>query len=234
MQLLSKNKLGKYFIYAIGEIFLVVIGILIALWINNWNNESIAKKEEEKSYLNIKQQVVDDRKEVVKVKDLNNYYYSIYDYATKIIIAQDRTKVDSLALFAMGLSRYSDFNRNGKIYETLVNSGELQLLENTDITSAIQQLETTYIYVNKLEDMHWELIMTELSPELKGVINYANLQTLQPEKLYSIELQNIFFEIMGLCKMKDTDYGAALNDIDTIVGFIDKELNSSGFEQLNQ
>lgn len=234
MQLLSKNKLGKYFIYAIGEIFLVVIGILIALWINNCNNESIAKKEEGKSYLNSKQQVVDDRKEVVKVKDLNYYYSSIYDYATKIIIAQDRTKVDSLALFAMGLSRYSDFNRNGKIYETLVNSGELQLLENTDITSAIQQLETTYIYVNKLEDMHWELIMTELAPELKGVINYANLQILQPETLYSIELQNIFFEIMGLCKMKDTVYGAALNDIDTIVGLIDKELNSSEFEQLNQ
>jgi hypothetical protein len=38
-KLLSENKFSKYFIYAIGEIVLVVIGILIALQINNWNEE---------------------------------------------------------------------------------------------------------------------------------------------------------------------------------------------------
>jgi hypothetical protein len=36
--LLEQNKMGKYFKYAIGEILLVVIGILIALSINNWND----------------------------------------------------------------------------------------------------------------------------------------------------------------------------------------------------
>lgn len=43
-QLLTENKSSKYLIYAIGEIILVVIGILIALSINNWN-ESRKKKE---------------------------------------------------------------------------------------------------------------------------------------------------------------------------------------------
>ena len=37
--LLIENKTGKYLKYAIGEIFLVVIGILIALQINNWNED---------------------------------------------------------------------------------------------------------------------------------------------------------------------------------------------------
>ena len=37
--LLSKGKTGKYLKYAIGEIILVVIGILIALQINNWNED---------------------------------------------------------------------------------------------------------------------------------------------------------------------------------------------------
>ena len=40
-----ENKTGKYFKYAIGEIILVVIGILIALSINNWNEENKEKKE---------------------------------------------------------------------------------------------------------------------------------------------------------------------------------------------
>ena len=45
-RLLTENKFSKYLIYAIGEIILVVIGILIALQINNWNeNKVLAKKE---------------------------------------------------------------------------------------------------------------------------------------------------------------------------------------------
>ena len=44
--LLSENKTGKYFKYAIGEIILVVIGILIALQINNWNQDRINDKKE--------------------------------------------------------------------------------------------------------------------------------------------------------------------------------------------
>ncbi|MFT5762099.1 MAG: hypothetical protein ACI8WA_001223 [Polaribacter sp.] len=43
--LLMENKTGKYFKYAIGEIVLVVIGILIALQINNWNTERIQNIE---------------------------------------------------------------------------------------------------------------------------------------------------------------------------------------------
>jgi len=46
--LMEKNKTGKYFKYAIGEIVLVVIGILIALQINNWNTtqKDIAKEQQ--------------------------------------------------------------------------------------------------------------------------------------------------------------------------------------------
>jgi len=48
--LLMENKTRKYFRYAIGEIVLVVIGILIALQINNWNDERKAENEIKKFY----------------------------------------------------------------------------------------------------------------------------------------------------------------------------------------
>jgi hypothetical protein len=48
--LINENKMGKYFKYAIGEVVLVVIGILIALQINNWNIETI-EANKEKTYL---------------------------------------------------------------------------------------------------------------------------------------------------------------------------------------
>ncbi|MDT0538706.1 DUF6090 family protein [Croceitalea sp. P059] len=48
--LLLENKTGKYFKYAIGEIVLVVIGILIALQINNWNQNRINNLEEQRIF----------------------------------------------------------------------------------------------------------------------------------------------------------------------------------------
>ena len=114
-ELLVKNKFSKYLLYAIGEIILVVIGILIALQINNWNIGRIEKEDEKKSYINIKRQVLDNKSELIKVKDFNTYYSKAYEYGNRIIKAQDRTKTDSLVLITMGLSQYSDFHSSGKI-----------------------------------------------------------------------------------------------------------------------
>ena len=60
-----ENKTGKYFKYAVGEIILVVIGILIALSINNWNeNRKLVIKEKE-TYKNI----ITDLKILLFLKD---------------------------------------------------------------------------------------------------------------------------------------------------------------------
>ena len=67
-QLFTNNKFSKYLLYAIGEIVLVVIGILIALQINNWNNQKLLNKAEVKSYQNIKRQIIEDKSELTQVK----------------------------------------------------------------------------------------------------------------------------------------------------------------------
>jgi hypothetical protein len=229
--LLTDNKFNKYLVYAIGEIFLVVIGIMIALQINNWNNKRIEREEEEKSYLNIQRQITDDKNALLEVVGHNNFYAGTYQYGVKLIMTGNRSKIDSLALVAMGLSQFSDFHNSGNIYQTLVNSGGLKMLKNSKITSAIQKLETTYILANKLENIHWELIINELSPEMKGVINYATVKAVKPDKLYSVEIQNIFIEVIELSKIKNAVYEQALVEIDSITRLINEELNITTFSQ---
>lgn len=53
-KLLSENKFSKYFKYAIGEIVLVVVGILIALQINNWNQQRLKSNQEYKLLLELR------------------------------------------------------------------------------------------------------------------------------------------------------------------------------------
>jgi uncharacterized membrane-anchored protein YhcB (DUF1043 family) len=224
-QLFTNNKFSKYLLYAMGEIVLVVIGILIALQINTWNNQKLLNKAEVKSYQNIKRQIIEDKTELTQVKGFNNYFKKSSELANKIIEAQDYNKADSLALMAMGLSLYTDFHSSGHIYETLVNSGDIKLLKNSEIPSKLQKLEMTYINVNNLEDIHWEIIINELSPLLRGVINYNTKKPVQPKKLYDVEMQNYFIESIYLTIRKDSVYTKALREIDTIITMIDNELN---------
>jgi uncharacterized membrane-anchored protein YhcB (DUF1043 family) len=224
-QLFTNNKFSKYLLYAMGEIVLVVIGILIALQINTWNNQKLLNKAEVKSYQNIKRQIIEDKTELTQVKGFNNYFKKSSELANKIIEAQDYNKADSLALMAMGLSLYTDFHSSGHIYETLVNSGDIKLLKNSEIPSKLQKLEMTYINVNNLEDIHWEIIINELSPLLRGVINYNTKKPVQPKKLYEVEMQNYFIESIYLTIRKDSIYTKALREIDTIITMIDNELN---------
>ena len=64
--LIQENKMGKYFKYAIGEILLVVIGILIALQINNWTEQNTIHKTQEKHLRAIKNEIINNLKSLKK------------------------------------------------------------------------------------------------------------------------------------------------------------------------
>jgi hypothetical protein len=65
---MEKNKTGKYLKYAIGEIILVVIGILIALAINNWNSERNEKLKYQKRLANVVQNIKSDSIQLQQLK----------------------------------------------------------------------------------------------------------------------------------------------------------------------
>lgn len=223
--LFVNNKFSTYLIYAIGEIFLIVLGILIALQIDNWNTEKINRLDALKTYRNIRSQIQEDQKELLEVIDFNNHFTDQYEKANRFILANNRRAIDTLAYISMTLSQFSDFQSSANIYETLVNSGDIKLLKNDSITGNLQKLETRYNLINRLEDIHWELITSEVSPELREVINYTTFEIIQPDKLYSVALQNIFFECINLMKIKDVVYTQATDEIDRIIELIEIELN---------
>jgi hypothetical protein len=226
-KLFVDNKFTKYIFYAIGEIFLIVLGILIALQINNWNTERINRQQELKVYQNIRHQVSDDLDALTEVIKFNNHFTDLFEKANQYILTNNRTAIDTLAYYAMLLSQFSDFHRSANIYETLVNSGDIKLLKNDSITRDLQKLEMTYNFINRLEDIHWELIISEISPEFRGVVNYTTFEIIKPDKLYSVGLQNIFFECINLMKIKDAVYIQAVDIIEEIIETIDKEQTSN-------
>ncbi len=85
--LLSENKTGKYLKYAIGEIFLVVIGILIALQINNWNEQRKARIQEHAVLRNFIQDLKADSlsfsRNFKTLTDINYLHKELYEIGVK-------------------------------------------------------------------------------------------------------------------------------------------------------
>ena len=178
-KLIGGSSTLKYLKYAIGEIFLVVIGILIALQINIWRTERELLKEETKIYKNIKQQLMDDKVELAQVKGMNDYFYNVYDFANKVIESKDYEQQDALARAITALAIDINFHKSANIYETLLASGDLKLMNNDTIPSELQKLEMIYNSTNRLEEKHWETITTNFGAEMRGLIN---INTFEPGK----------------------------------------------------
>lgn len=118
--LLSENKFGKYLIYATGEILIVLIGILIAIQINNWNE----RQKNEKKIVSFLQEIkknlteeIDESKSVIE-------FYNGRDSLLRLVVA-NKIKRQDFASFrahcpqiAIMTWSYIDINRNA--YNNLI------------------------------------------------------------------------------------------------------------------
>ena len=223
--LLTENKTGKYLKYAFGEIVLVVIGILIALQINNWNEGRNLRQAERKYYENIGRQLREDLILLENNIDFNQRYAGQYEYALGQLGANDRSHLDSLGRIAINLLEFSDFHQESNIYAALVSSGEIRLLNNQDIVNGLQRLEETYIYLNRLESAHFDIIK-EIYPDLEKIVRFRPVRVEQAEALYDYKFQNHFVIVLDIMTEKDDIYKQAVRGIENILGLIDAELAS--------
>ena len=81
-QLLQEHRISKYLLYAIGEIILVVIGILIALQINNWNEDRIKSNKETIVLANIHKEFKENKKQLDSIIGQHQY---VFQNCTKVI-----------------------------------------------------------------------------------------------------------------------------------------------------
>ena len=225
-RVLRDRKVGRYLLYAIGEILLVVIGILIALQVDTWNKERLEREEAIRFYKNTRQQLVEDRGNIEGQILYNNQFRESFEYAIELIGQDAREHRDSLVISAGKLMDYSDFDRTGNIYETIVNSGDVRLIQNEEINNRLRRLEETYLYVNRMETIHYDVIM-QMAPTMATTINFATRKIADEDALYSVQFQNLFALALRIIGEKDMVYHRALDEIDALLELIDGELEKA-------
>ncbi|SDH71965.1 hypothetical protein SAMN04489796_1043 [Winogradskyella thalassocola] len=141
--MLNENKLSKYLLYAIGEIVLVVIGILIALWLNNLNTISQNKEKGDIMLLEIRENLISDTLLIHEISTFNAEKSS--DISKFMQIAAQKKVSPELGekmffLLSEGkLFTNASFTPNSTGYKTLTNSGNIEIIANTELRNQLTQ-----------------------------------------------------------------------------------------------
>ena len=171
--LLIENKTGKYLKYAIGEIVLVVIGILIALQINNWNENQKLESRAQDYYTQLLDDLNNDiisTQSIIKEfsnqqKEYNNYISSYDKKGLTPIKAYGQ--VSKLALI------YSPITFNTNTIESLQNSGDVGLIPSHIRNKLMNLRRLQNLTIRRFEDTSRG--SQEITQKLSGLLGATTL-----------------------------------------------------------
>lgn len=136
--LLSEGKTGKYLKYAVGEIVLVVIGILIALQINNWNQYKKDRKLEKQYYCRLLEDVKQDLINYNNSVDLLNEKIKVNNTLIQRLL-DDSISLDSITPFILKSIKYSirGTSATTDAFEDIKSSGNLNIIKDVSIKNEL-------------------------------------------------------------------------------------------------
>lgn len=132
--LIMENQMGKYFKYAIGEIILVMIGILLALQVNDWNTKRLLQSKEQVYLKQIRISLNNDLERIKEVKEFNALKTSKID-STFIVLEQSNPEryVPAIADYMLVMNEFDVFEPNAIAFDNMIASENIDLITNMDL-----------------------------------------------------------------------------------------------------
>ncbi|WP_146198587.1 DUF6090 family protein [Rhodohalobacter mucosus] len=185
---MEQNKVRTYLLYAIGEILLVVIGILIALQVNNWNENRIALNQEQQTVAALHSEFSDNLKELkfdIARLDTTIHNMEVLMDLTLLDEIPDETNIDSL--ISLSLTNPT-WNPSSYVLNDLKNSGSISRLSNSELQSKLFAWERHFENLNELVDIFkistYEMIrFLRDESSLRDIDSYAGIGNIQPSKI---------------------------------------------------
>lgn len=229
-KLIEQGKTVNYLKYAIGEIILVVIGILIALQINNWNTNTIRKADERKILIELQKGLELDRDKMVV--ELASCKVAVEKMKQLQTLLKDKNygyhkDLDTLFGQVYGIRKLV---LNNAFYEDL-KSSSLRIINNEDIRLQIVQLfELNYKGLSDIFNVAEPSINEVIRPYYLS--NFHEIDFIKKATPNSFDrvwndtyFQNIVdFRIIALTSNQVMAYEKALPKINEIIGAIDAYL----------
>ncbi|MEH6746609.1 MAG: DUF6090 family protein [Maribacter arcticus] len=231
--LMEKNKTGKYLKYAIGEIILVVIGILIALSINNWNSNRIQKQKEHLLLNGLNEEFKANKIQLDSVLTKHKYALKSVDYLmSKLPIKNIKIEnLDSLSYHIYHLGTYYTFNPSGGVINSLINSSSVDIISNNELRQLIISWNDVLLDYQEEEILARDNYINHLKQFEKKHFNYNSnyYQYLKDPRIDLSILQTLEFDNyvqdrrFDLENILNNSYG----ELDAVIHTIDKIIELS-------
>ena len=172
-RLLKDGYTQRYAVYAIGEILLVMVGILLALQVNNWNEDRVAKKIEREYLIGLQEEFKINLETLHEFMSLNEAVIATckaflehtspdYDYNT--------SNFDEISHFRDLLRSNVEYEPSPGIMEDLISSGNLSKLTNVELRKELSNWKAILALVKRQENT-----VLEYRSNIKNLlIDYGN------------------------------------------------------------
>ena len=242
--LLTENKTTRYLKYAAGEIILVVLGILIALQINNWNEDRKDQKKATEIYANLLTSLIQDSVEAQRTIDLITLSLQtqkafISNDSPQYLDGRSQEEIDQMVRALSG-AVMSFFPKTG-VYELITTNNSMDILKSEKIKSLLINLYDfqykRYENIDAIIDhkYHYQLgtlIRTRIGQigEYNSASEFQLVRHADPEKLqeYYPELVAECKDIFGALSTADNYLIQIRSSINELTKMIRQELPSSG------
>lgn len=198
---MTKNKLIKYSVYAIGEIVLIVLGILIAFWLSNWNQRR-ADVDIERALLGelhtefrYNLEIIKGQKEIWK--DIKNATDSLLLFTGKPADSSAHVNLDNM-IFRSSLHNF--FEPSDHALQEALNSGKHNLINHRNLRIELFQWTSQRDALKHMLDSRQAVVMDNYLPYLNEVMNYRNSDyrsgtradsSLIPDSFVAYDLMNV-------------------------------------------
>ncbi|PWN05499.1 DUF6090 family protein [Rhodohalobacter mucosus] len=235
---MEQNKVRTYILYAVGEILLVMIGILLALQVNNWNEKRNSELKTQEYYSQLLDDLKSDREFITLTigdlsRKLSDYemYISLYSSEAALTPDQVYKQISQLTLISNALT----FNTS--TIESLQNSGDIRLIPSTIRNRLIDLKRLQNLTITRFEDIDdgANRVTQKLSTLIGATTLPARLerQTTMKEFLSIDEnLKELILVYEGIHRWKEVSFRETIGrleemteDIDGIVELINMELD---------
>ncbi|WP_350289269.1 DUF6090 family protein [uncultured Croceitalea sp.] len=234
-RLLSENKFSKYLLYAIGEIVLVVIGILIALQINNWKEERKLKQQQKvvlkalyADFVANKELIQEGIEEHKYHKDLGLTWIKLMRKDT--LNVQKTPFLDSLLFWG---PEYKVIDFIDASLNNVINSEKLDLVENTSLKQGLIEYPLSINQYKDLEAVVRSIVIERIRPRNEQYVSLAEMlndsdsfpsdyTSLLKDRKLSNDYVNRHWQLEELLK----DLKNLEAKTDTLIKLIDKELEN--------
>jgi len=239
---MTENKLNLYVVYAIGEVVLVVIGILVALQIDNWNENQRIRNIEQQYLLALQEEFEYNKKELVRVMNLNktftDYALQISDYAGPGNPEITEKEFETLAIGAFASEVH--YNPNQGVLDEIISSGKLGIFNNDELKFALSSwsavLDRAFWQEKTHEEVRVQIVeMTRVQGNIRSMTYVWGEQfNIKPSKfkrgnlllLKSEEYDNrvVAFILTGRF-LNEGNYSKLEEEVDKILLLIDDEID---------